>query len=112
MTGENMASEANPPGRRQAAFAFIFVTVLLDMLALGMIVPVLPKLIESFVAGDTARASEYVGLFGAVWALMQFIFSPVQGALSDRFGRRPVILISNFGLGLDYIVMALAPSLA
>src|SRR5580692_458704 len=110
MTGVVMAPESIPP-RRQAAFAFIFVTVLLDMLALGMIVPVLPKLIESFVAGDTARASEYVGLFGAVWALMQFIFSPVQGALSDRFGRRPVILISNFGLGLDYIVMALAPNL-
>ena len=98
--------------RRQAAFAFIFVTVLLDMLALGMVIPVLPKLIESFVSGDTARASEYVGLFGTVWALMQFAFSPVQGALSDRFGRRPVILISNFGLGLDYVVMALAPNLA
>jgi DHA1 family tetracycline resistance protein-like MFS transporter len=97
---------------RQAAFAFIFVTVLLDMLALGMVIPVLPKLIESFVGGDTARASEYVGVFGAVWALMQFVFSPVQGALSDRFGRRPVILISNFGLGLDYVVMALAPNLA
>ena len=96
---------------RQAAFVFIFVTVLLDMLALGMVIPVLPKLIESFVAGDTARASEYVGVFGAVWALMQFVFSPVQGALSDRFGRRPVILISNFGLGLDYVVMALAPNL-
>jgi MFS transporter, DHA1 family, tetracycline resistance protein len=81
------------------------------MLALGMVIPVLPKLIESFVAGDTARASEYVGLFGTVWALMQFVFSPVQGALSDRFGRRPVILVSNFGLGLDYVVMALAPNL-
>jgi MFS transporter, DHA1 family, tetracycline resistance protein len=81
------------------------------MLALGMVIPVLPKLIESFVAGDTARASEYVGLFGTVWALMQFFFSPVQGALSDRFGRRPVILVSNFGLGVDYVVMALAPNL-
>ena len=99
------------PQPRQAAFAFIFVTVLLDMLALGMVIPVLPKLIESFVAGDTARASEFVGLFSTVWALMQFVFSPVQGALSDRFGRRPEILISNFGLGLDYVVMALAPNL-
>ena len=107
-------TESAAPSRqpRRAAFAFIFVTVLLDMLALGMVIPVLPKLIESFVAGDTARASEYVGLFGSVWALMQFVFSPVQGALSDRFGRRPVILISNFGLGLDYVVMALAPNLA
>jgi len=96
---------------RKAAFAFVFVTVLLDMLALGMVIPVLPKLIESFLSGDTARASEVVGLFATVWALMQFVFSPVQGALSDRFGRRPVILISNFGLGLDYVVMALAPNL-
>jgi DHA1 family tetracycline resistance protein-like MFS transporter len=96
---------------RQAAFAFVFVTVLLDMLALGMVIPVLPKLIESFLAGDTARASEFVGLFASVWALMQFVFSPVQGALSDRFGRRPLILISNFGLGLDYVLMALAPNL-
>jgi DHA1 family tetracycline resistance protein-like MFS transporter len=96
---------------RQAAFAFIFVTVLLDMLALGMVIPVLPKLIESFLGGDTARASEMVGVFATVWALMQFCFSPVQGALSDRFGRRPVILVSNFGLGLDYILMALAPNL-
>ena len=97
---------------RKAAFAFIFVTVLLDMLALGIIIPVLPKLIEMFVAGDTGRASEIFGLFGTVWALMQFVFSPVQGALSDRFGRRPVILISNFGLGFDYVLMALAPNLA
>ena len=97
---------------RKAAVAFIFVTVLLDMLGLGIVIPVLPKLIESFLGGDTARASEMVGVFGTVWALMQFIFSPVQGALSDRFGRRPVILISNFGLGLDYLVMALAPNLA
>src|ERR1700716_3147335 len=97
---------------RQAAFAFVFVTVLLDMLALGMVIPVLPKLVESFLGGDTARAAQVVGLFGTVWALMQFIFSPVQGALSDRFGRRPVILMSNFGLGLDYVLMGLAPNLA
>src|SRR6267378_6289311 len=97
---------------RRAALAFIFVTVVLDMLALGMIVPVLPKLVEDFVGGNTARAAEIYGLFGTVWALMQFIFSPVLGALSDRYGRRPVILISNLGLGLDYLVMALAPSLA
>jgi len=101
----------NIPAPRKAAFAFVFVTVLLDMLALGIVIPVLPKLIESFLAGDTARASEIVGLFSAVWALMQFVFSPLLGALSDRFGRRPVILISNFGLGLDYVVMALAPNL-
>ncbi len=71
MTG-SMASEASLPPRRPAAVAFIFVTELLDMLALGMVIPVLPKPIESFVAGDTARASEYVGLFATVWAAMQF----------------------------------------
>src|SRR5262245_13618557 len=97
---------------RKAAFAFVFVTILLDMLAIGMIIPVLPKLVESFLAGDTARASEIFGLFGTVWALMQFVFAPVQGALSDRFGRRPIILLSNFGLGLDFILMALAPNVA
>ena len=95
---------------RRAALAFIFITVVLDMLALGMIVPVLPKLVEDFLHGNTARAADIFGLFATVWALMQFVFSPVLGALSDRYGRRPVVLLSNFGLGLDYIVMALAPT--
>src|SRR6266540_7012967 len=104
-------SETHPQGPRRAALAFIFVTIVLDMLALGMIAPVLPKLVERFVGGDTAHAAEIYGLFGTVWALMQFFFSPVLGALSDRFGRRTVILLSNFGLGLDYIFMALAPTL-
>jgi len=105
------AQEISAP-RRQAAFIFIFITVLLDMLALGMIIPVLPQLVLEFVDGDHARAAEIYGIFATVWALMQFLFSPVQGALSDRFGRRPVVLASNFGLGLDYLLMALAPSLA
>ncbi|MGH7559540.1 MAG: TCR/Tet family MFS transporter [Gemmatimonadales bacterium] len=91
--------------------AFIFVTVVLDVLALGIIIPVLPRLIEGFLGGDTGRAAEMLGLFGTVWALMQFLCSPALGALSDRFGRRPVILLSNFGLGLDYVLMALAPNL-
>jgi DHA1 family tetracycline resistance protein-like MFS transporter len=105
-------TEAQPamPARR-AAFIFVFITVLLDMLALGIVIPVLPKLVVDFLAGDTARAAEIYGIFGTVWALMQFVFSPLHGALSDRFGRRPLILISNFGLGLDYVLMALAPNL-
>jgi DHA1 family tetracycline resistance protein-like MFS transporter len=90
---------------------FVFVTVLLDMLALGMIIPVLPKLVVAFSSGDMAHGAEMFGLMGVTWASMQFLFSPVQGALSDRFGRRPVILFSNLGLGLDYVVMALAPDL-
>jgi DHA1 family tetracycline resistance protein-like MFS transporter len=97
--------------RRTPAFVFVFITVLLDMLALGMIIPVLPRLVADFLGGDTAQAAQIFGLFGTAWALMQFVFSPVQGALSDRFGRRPLILMSNFGLGLDYILMALAPTL-
>ena len=97
---------------RRAALTFIFVTVVLDMLALGMVVPVLPHLIEDFLGGDTSRAALMVGYFGTVWAVMQFFAMPVMGALSDRFGRRPVILLSNFGLGLDYVLMALAPTLS
>jgi MFS transporter, DHA1 family, tetracycline resistance protein len=96
---------------RGAAVAFIFVMILLDMLALGLIMPILPKLVESFVDNDTARAARIFGVFGTAWALMQFVFSPILGSLSDRFGRRPVVLLSNFGLGLDYVLMALAPSL-
>ena len=96
----------------RAALPFIFVTILLDVLSFGIIIPVLPKLIERFMDGNTAAAAEMYGLFGSVWALMQFICSPVFGALSDRFGRRPVILLSNFGLGFDYIVMALAPTVS
>lgn len=98
-----------PP--RRAAVVFIFITVVLDILALGIVIPVLPVLVEDFLGGDTARAATMLGLFGTVWALMQFIFAPVLGSLSDRFGRRPVILISCFGLGLDYMLMAVAPSL-
>jgi DHA1 family tetracycline resistance protein-like MFS transporter len=98
-------------GRWRAAFAFIFATVLLDMLAIGIIIPVLPKLVVDFMAGDAEQAAKILGLFGTAWALMQFLFSPLQGALSDRFGRRTMILISNFGVGLDYVVMAVAPTL-
>lgn len=100
-----------PAAPRQAAVAFIFVTIVLDVLALGVIIPVLPKLIETFMAGDTAKAAEMYGLFGTIWAVMQFFASPILGSLSDRFGRRRVILTSNFGLGFDYILMALAPTL-
>ncbi|MGD0490809.1 MAG: TCR/Tet family MFS transporter [Steroidobacteraceae bacterium] len=96
---------------RQAALAFIFVTVLIDMLAFGMIIPVLPLLVQNFVGSDAARGAQMYGLFGTAWALMQFIFSPIQGSLSDHFGRRAVILISCTGLGLDFVLMALAPNL-
>ena len=106
------AAPSPPSGSRShGAMIFITVTVLLDFLAFGIIAPVLPDLIKTFEGGNIARASEMVGYFGFIWNLMQFLFLPVLGAWSDRFGRRPVILISCLGLGLDYIFMALAPSL-
>src|SRR5688500_3580771 len=99
-------------GPRRAALAFILVTVFLDVLGFGLIIPVLPRLIVDLSGGDTAHAARVFGLFGTVWALMQFVFSPIIGSLSDRLGRRPVILLSCLGLGIDYIMMALAPTLA
>jgi DHA1 family tetracycline resistance protein-like MFS transporter len=109
-----MTAPATEPSRarHRAAFAFIFATVLLDMLTIGIIVPVLPTLVVEFMNGDVESAAAIYGLFGTAWALMQFLFSPIQGALSDRFGRRTVILISNLGVGLDYVLMALAPTVA
>lgn len=101
-----------PKKRRSAAFVFILITVALDMLALGVMIPVLPMLIAEFEGGDLRAAAAATGVFGFAWALMQFLFQPVLGALSDRYGRRPVVLLSNLGLGLDYVFMALAPSLA
>ncbi len=104
------ATDSSRHGR--AAFAFIYVTVLLDMLALGIVVPVLPKLIVRFEHGDMSIAASQTGVFFFIYAAMQFVFAPVIGALSDHFGRRPVVLLSNFGLGCDYILMALAPTLS
>lgn len=101
-----------PKRPREAAFVFILITVALDMLALGVMIPVLPKLIVEFEGGDLRAAATITGVFGFAWALMQFLAQPILGALSDRYGRRPVVLLSNLGLGLDYIFMALAPSLA
>lgn len=106
-----MTSTDLPAAPRRAALAFIFVVVLIDVLSFGLIIPVLPRLVQGFVGGDTADAAWWVGVFGAVFAAIQFVSSPIQGALSDRYGRRPVILLSCLGLGLDFVLMALAPSL-
>jgi DHA1 family tetracycline resistance protein-like MFS transporter len=95
----------------KAAAPFILVTVFLDMISIGIIIPVLPKLILSFVHGSVSVAGIWTGVFGAVWGLAQFLFSPVQGGASDALGRRPVVLASNLGLSLDYLLMALAPNL-
>jgi MFS transporter, DHA1 family, tetracycline resistance protein len=96
---------------RKAAITFVFITMLLDVLAIGIIIPVFPALLKKFTGGDTASAAYYLGLFGFGWAFMQFFAAPILGNLSDRFGRRPVMLLGNLGMGLDYIFMALAPSL-
>ncbi len=131
----------HPPGKeRKAAIAFILVTLFIDILGIGIIVPVLPELVKQLVEADSsgllpagivdavtssaegssqdlsasenfARAGQYVGVISATYALMQFLFAPIMGALSDRFGRRPVILVSLFGLGIDFLIQGFAPSI-
>jgi MFS transporter, DHA1 family, tetracycline resistance protein len=96
--------------RHRPAIAFVLVTAALDVMAMGLVIPVLPILIEEF-AGSASTAGWWNGVMVALWALMQFVFSPIIGSLSDRFGRRPVILISIFGLAVDWVLMALAPNL-
>jgi MFS transporter, DHA1 family, tetracycline resistance protein len=109
-----MDTSANTPPTttvRKAAVNFIFITVFLDILAFGLIIPSFPHLLASFVENDLSYAATLHGWFATSFMIMQFFFSPIQGALSDRFGRRPIILLSNLGLGLDFILMALANSL-
>ncbi len=98
--------------RRDAAMVFIFVTVALDMFALGIIIPVWPTLIKSFAGANDATASLTIGIMGVLWAVAQFFAAPVLGVLSDRVGRRPIVLLSNLGTAIDYVVMALAPALS
>src|SRR5438128_8820898 len=102
---------STPMKSRPAAVIFIRVTVTLDILAMGLIITVLPKLILDSLGGEMTDAAKWSARFAVVFALMQFFFSPWLGVLSDRFGRRPIILLSNLGLGLDYMVMALAPTI-
>ena len=99
------------PEPRKAAIAFILITLLIDILGIGIVIPVLPELVKAFVGGDASTAGFYVGTIGATYSLMQFIFAPILGALSDRFGRRPVLLASLFGLSVDYLIQGFAPSL-
>lgn len=96
--------------KRNAAMSFIFITVLLDMLALGIIIPVFQPLILSFAHGNYADASILSGVFATIFAIVQFFASPVLGTWSDKVGRRPVVLLSNIGTSIDYVILALAPN--
>lgn len=102
---------ASGEGRRKAAVAFIVITVALDMVANGVVGPVWPNLIKGFLGGDTSRSAVVFGIFSTIFAAAQVISAPILGSLSDRYGRRPVILISCVGLAVDYLIMAAAPNL-
>jgi MFS transporter, DHA1 family, tetracycline resistance protein len=99
-------------GASKNALAFIIATVVLDMLSIGLIVPIMPRLVEGFFPGRTTDAAHAFGLAMSSWALLQFLMSPILGALSDQFGRRPIILVSCIGLGVSYFATALAPTFA
>jgi MFS transporter, DHA1 family, tetracycline resistance protein len=96
---------------RQAALGFILISVFLDVLSFGVLIPIFPNLLKEFANHDEATAARWLGTFGTIWAVTHFFCAPVLGVLSDMYGRRKVLLISCFGLGLDYIVMGLATSL-
>jgi DHA1 family tetracycline resistance protein-like MFS transporter len=98
--------------KRTNALTFIFVTILVDVIGLGIIIPVVPMLIENLTGEGISEASRYGGWLMFSFAAMQFLFSPIMGGLSDKFGRRPVLLLSLFGLGVDYVFHAYAPTLA
>jgi len=99
------------PKSRKAAVSFIFITLLLDVIGLGLIIPVFPQLIEELIQGNISEASQWGGLLTFAYAIMQFVFAPIVGNLSDKYGRRPVLLLSLFGFGIDYIFLSLAPTI-
>ena len=124
---ENEASGSEQTGRK-AAISFILLTLFIDILGIGIIIPVLPELVKGFIESDPdlvggksaqelkaiidSTAGWYIGWIGASYAAMQFLFAPILGALSDRYGRRPIILGSLFVLGIDFLVMGFAPNIA
>jgi len=113
---EQPTDQAPLSNGRKAAMVFILLTLFIDILGIGIIIPVLPELVRELVGTTSegasySRASLYVGVIAAMYALMQFVFSPIVGALSDHFGRRPIILASLFGLGIDFVIQGLAPNI-
>jgi MFS transporter, DHA1 family, tetracycline resistance protein len=98
-----------PP--RKAAMSFIFITLLIDVTGLGLIIPVLPKLIEQLTGGTISQASQWGGWLTFAYAIMQFVCAPIIGNLSDKYGRRPVLLFSLMGFGIDYLFLAFAPTI-
>ena len=97
--------------KRQASVVFILITLFIDMLGIGLVIPILPKLVQNLLGGEIGQASFVFGLLISIYSVMQFFCAPVLGALSDRFGRRPVILLALAGLGFDYVLLSLAPSI-
>src|SRR6187401_2250383 len=100
-----------PKSDKKAALSFIFITLLIDVTGLGIIIPVLPKLIQTLIHGGLSEASRYAGLLTVAYSITQFLFAPILGNLSDKYGRRPVLLGSLFGFGIDYFFMAFAPTI-
>lgn len=98
--------------KRSAATSFVLITVLIDSIGFGIIIPVLPSLIAELAHTDVSGAARYGGFLFAAYSVMQFIFSPVVGGLSDQYGRRPILLASLFGFGLDYLFLIFAPTIA
>ena len=97
--------------RRRASFGFIFALALMNSVSFGIMIPILPQVVRELAGGDTASASVWNAVFATCWGLMQFVCGPILGMFSDRFGRRPVLLLSLFGLGVDFLFMAFAPTL-
>lgn len=97
--------------KRNPAIIFIFITIVIDVLGIGIIVPVIPKILLELTGKGLSEASKYSGFLMSSYAIMQFIFSPIIGGLSDKYGRRPVILASLFGFFLDYMILVFAPTL-
>src|SRR5258708_15033786 len=94
---------------RQASVVFVLITLFIDILGMGLVIPILPRLVQSMLGGAISDASFVFGLLVSIYSVMQFFCAPILGALSDRFGRRPVILLALAGLGFDYVLLSVAP---